>query len=375
MTSTNPSKSFKNVFDTKRVYHHYEKLKVENSLCLSESIASFEVMYKKWLAAKTPSQLSKFRDVLEGDSKIETAQALSELKGGVTCVPPRSVVTGLDVRARSDLAIRRLVHSDIVNNAVLRAGVLVCTEGSTGEMQATLRMSGVFTDEGSSDKSLDLLRTAPGILCNTDAFTKAIKCMNAEKEVRRGIVMPLVDMPYGFVEVETAEVSVERLEREKARLQGLLDAALKSQEDPKVPKRSRAEADDPGARESRKVAEEGKQAKAEADQLVDRTNKQTTYERIDVCLAEYGTLVRSFTSTIAWFKSGRKAVRQMLVEHATVAEQKKAAKVARKADKVIVPETREDESESESEAEDSEDDPPPRKTCVRVCSRVVSLRS
>ena len=64
-------------------------------------------MYKKGLSAKTPSQLSKFRDVLVGDSKIRTA--LSKLKGGVTCAPPKLVVTGMDVRARHDLAIRRLV--------------------------------------------------------------------------------------------------------------------------------------------------------------------------------------------------------------------------------------------------------------------------
>ena len=92
MASTNPSKSFKNVFDAKRVFQHHEKLEVENSLCLSEAIESFEVMYKKWLAAKTPSQLSKFRDVLVGESKIETA--LSKLKGGVTCDPPSLVLTG-----------------------------------------------------------------------------------------------------------------------------------------------------------------------------------------------------------------------------------------------------------------------------------------
>ena len=47
--------------------------------------------------------------------------------------------------------------------------------------------------------------------------------------------------------------------------------ALKAKEDPKVPKRSRA--DDPGTREGQNVAEEGKQAKAEADQLADTTNK------------------------------------------------------------------------------------------------------
>ena len=59
-------------------------------------------MYKKGLSPKTPSQLSKFRDVLVGDSKIRTA--LSKLKGGVKCVPPKLVVTGLDVRSRQDLS-------------------------------------------------------------------------------------------------------------------------------------------------------------------------------------------------------------------------------------------------------------------------------
>ena len=75
-------------------------------------------------------------------------QALSKLKGGVTCVPPKLVAASLDVRAQNDPAIRRLIHSYIVNNVVPRAGVLVCTSGSTGEMQDTLRMSGVFTDVG-----------------------------------------------------------------------------------------------------------------------------------------------------------------------------------------------------------------------------------
>ena len=63
----------------------------------------------------------------------------------------------------------------------------------------------------------------------------------------------------------------------------------------------------------------------------------------------------------AWFKSGRKAVREMVEEQATEAAQEKAAKLARKkADKVVVPETSEDEGEqeSESEAEESEEDPP-----------------
>ena len=53
-------------------------------------------MYNKGLSFKTPSQLSKFRDVLVGDSKIRTV--LSKLKGGVTCVPPKLVTTGLHVR-------------------------------------------------------------------------------------------------------------------------------------------------------------------------------------------------------------------------------------------------------------------------------------
>ena len=245
MTSTNPSKSFQNVCDAKCVFQHYEKLDVVNSLSLDEAIESFEVLYKKGLASSTPPQLSKFRDVLVGDSKIRTA--LSKLKGGVKCDPPKLVVTGLDVRARNDLSIRRLVHSDIMNNVVPRAGVIVCTDGSTGEMQATLRMSGVFTDEESSVKLLDSLRTAPGILGNTEAFNGALKCMSAEKEVERSIVMPLVDMPYEFVETESAEGRAERLEREKDDLQSRLDAALKAQEVLKVPKRSRAEADDPGA--------------------------------------------------------------------------------------------------------------------------------
>ena len=103
MTSTNLSKSFKNVCDAKRVLQHYEKLKVENSLDFDEALENFEFLYKKGLSEKTPSQLAKFRDVLVGDSKIQTA--LSKLKGGVTCKPSKLVTTGLDVRARNDLAI------------------------------------------------------------------------------------------------------------------------------------------------------------------------------------------------------------------------------------------------------------------------------
>ena len=73
--------------------------------------------------------------------------------------------------------------------------------------------------------------TAPGILCNTDheAFTEALTCMNADKEVQRSIVVSLIDIPYEFVEVESAEEAAERLEREKVNLQKLLDEALKAQ--------------------------------------------------------------------------------------------------------------------------------------------------
>ena len=74
--------------------------------------------------------------------------------------------------------------------------------------------------------------------------------------------MPLVDIPYEIVAVESAECRAERLQREKEDLQSRLDAALKAQEDPKVPKRSRADVDDPGVREGQKVAEQGEQAKS-----------------------------------------------------------------------------------------------------------------
>ena len=105
-------------------------------------------------------------------------------------------------------------------------------------MQATLRMSRVFTDEESSEKLLELLQIAPGILCNTEAFTEALKCMNADKEqVQRSIVMPLIDIPYKFVEVESAEEAAEQLERKKVNLQKLLDEALKVQGELKASKR------------------------------------------------------------------------------------------------------------------------------------------
>ena len=41
------------------------------------------------------------------------------------------------------------------------------------------------------------------------------------------------------------------------------------QEDPKTSKRSRADADDPAMGESKQFTEQGKQAKAEADKLVE----------------------------------------------------------------------------------------------------------
>jgi hypothetical protein len=82
------------------------------------------------------------------------------------------------------------------------------------------------------------------------------------------------------------------------KLQNLLDEALKAQKEPKVSKRPRAEADDPGTREGQKVAEQGKLAKAEADELGSEANKKVIYGRIDVTLTEYDTLVRSFASTM-----------------------------------------------------------------------------
>ena len=272
--------------------------------------------------------MAKFRDVLVGDSKIQTA--LSKLKGGVVVTPPKLVTTGMDVRARNDLAIRWRIQSDILNNVVPRAGVMVCTSGSTGEisMQATLRMSGVFTDDESSAKLLDLLKTAPGILGTTKAFTEALKCTNANKEVERSDGMPLVDIPYEVEEAESAEEAAKRLEHEKQALQKLLDETLKAQEDAGKPKRSRADADDPAMGESAKVSEQGKQAKAEADKLVDKANKQVIYGRIDACLTEYDTRVRSFASTMAWFNSGRTKVREMVAAQAKEVSQEKAARVA-----------------------------------------------
>ena len=74
MTSTNPSKSFQGAYDVKCVFQHYEKLKVPDALDFDEALENFdhEVLCKEGLAKSTPSQLSKFRDVLVGDSKIQT---------------------------------------------------------------------------------------------------------------------------------------------------------------------------------------------------------------------------------------------------------------------------------------------------------------
>ena len=58
-------------------------------------------------------------------------------------------------------------------------------------------MSGVFTDDESSVKLLELLKPAPVILGTTKAFTEELKCMNADKEVERSDGMPLMDVPYG----------------------------------------------------------------------------------------------------------------------------------------------------------------------------------
>ena len=152
--------------------------------------------------------------------------------------------------------------------------------------------------------------------------------MNADKEVQRSIGMPLIDILYEFVEVESAEEAAKRLEREKQNLQSLLDEALKAQGEPKAHKRTREEAGDPSVLEAKKVAEQGKLAKAEADKFVDEANKQVIYEQI--CLTEYDTPVRGFASTMAWFKSGRKAVREMVADQAKEDAQGKAAKIAKK---------------------------------------------
>jgi hypothetical protein len=124
------------------------------------------------------------------------------------------------------------------------------------------------------------------------------------------------------------------------------------------------------------VAEQGREAKAEADKSDSEANRKVIYERIEACLSEYGTCVRSYTSTMAWFKSGRKAVQEMLADQATAADKKKAAKKVKKADDFVVPETSsEDEaSEAESEAEDSEEDPPQEDMCAGLFKGCVSKK-
>jgi len=77
-----------------------------------------------------------------------------------------------------------------------------------------------------------------------------------------------------------------------------------------------------------------------------------------------------------WFKSGRKKVREMLVEQAAEAEQEKAAKAEKKkADKLVVPETSDEEVESESEAEENDEDPPPQEDmCAGLFKGCVSKK-
>ena len=133
---------------------------------------------------------------------------------------------------------------------------------------------------------LELIKAAPGSLGATKASTEALKCMNADKEVERSDSMPLVDVPYEVKDLESAEEATKRLEREKQELQKLMDSALKAQKDTGEPKGSRAAADDPAMGGSAKIVEQGKLAKAEANQIVDKANKQVIYGRIDDCLTE-----------------------------------------------------------------------------------------
>ena len=69
-------KSFQDALDVQCVFRHCEKLKVPDALDFDEAIDNFEVLYKKGLAKSTPSQLSKYRDVLVGDSKIDRSKRL-----------------------------------------------------------------------------------------------------------------------------------------------------------------------------------------------------------------------------------------------------------------------------------------------------------
>ena len=69
-------------------------------LDFDEALGNFEVLYKKGLATSTVSQLSNFRDVLEGDATIQTA--LSKIKGGVVVKPPKLVVNATHRSERSE---------------------------------------------------------------------------------------------------------------------------------------------------------------------------------------------------------------------------------------------------------------------------------
>ena len=91
MATSDPEMIFKNTFSLKGVIQHYEKLKISEAVEFDEALEHVEVLCKRGLSGCAPAQLSKFRDILVGDSKIETA--LSELKGGVGVKPPKLVVT------------------------------------------------------------------------------------------------------------------------------------------------------------------------------------------------------------------------------------------------------------------------------------------
>ena len=306
--------------DPRKTIQHYEKLKIADAVDFDDALKKFEVLYKQGLAESTPCQLSKLRDELVGNSKIETA--LSKLEGGTVVKPPKLVVTGLAIAGRSDILIRRLVHSNIVSSIVPRAGVLVCIKGPVDRRDAGY--SEVFIDEESSSKLLDLLKTAPGILGTAKAFKEALECIGADKEVERSGNMPLLDVPYEVGEKESADLEdlAKRLARELQDAKDLVEKPLQAHEAVKAPKMSLVDADTPGTSESKKVAEQGKLAKDEADKLVDLANKQVIYDRIDQCVDGYGSGSRSFTSTTSWGSQGKTKVRGVV----TAAAQDKAAR-------------------------------------------------
>ena len=86
---------------------------------------------------------------------------------------PKLVATSLAVASRNGLPIRRLVQPGIMNNDVPRSMY------QHAHAQAALGMSGVFAHDGGSAKLLGLLKTAPGVLGATAAFTEALTYMNA----------------------------------------------------------------------------------------------------------------------------------------------------------------------------------------------------